>query len=56
VTDAGPGAAGIHVGPGERVTAVVLMPQDVRRFVTVDREYLATNALDVIDFKLPSLP
>jgi len=36
-------------------TAVVVPPQGVRRFLTLGQEYLARNALDFIDFKLPSL-
>jgi hypothetical protein len=37
------------------VTTVVVTPQGVRRFLTLGHEYLATNTLDFIDFKLPSL-
>jgi hypothetical protein len=38
-----------------RVTTVVVTPPGVRRFLTLGHEYVATNALDFIDFKLPSL-
>jgi hypothetical protein len=50
-----PGVIGIHWGTDGRVTTVVITPQGVRRFLTLGHEYLATNALDFIDFKLPSL-
>jgi hypothetical protein len=50
-----PGVIGIHWGADGRVTTVVVTPQGVRRFLTLGHEYLATNTLDFIDFKLPSL-